>query len=56
MIVRIQQLRNCDYTEALVWILWDWEKFRFVLEEERLLKLHSLRFEVIQHELDLKKQ
>lgn len=56
MIVDIQQLLNCDYTEALVHILLDWEKFRYLMEKERLLKLHSLRLDIIQHELNIKKQ
>lgn len=56
MIVLIQQLRSCDFTEALVWILTDWEKFRLEAELKRLRGIHEDRLYLIQHELDIKKQ
>jgi hypothetical protein len=57
MIVDIQQLLNSDsYTEALLWVLLDWEKFRYLSEKQRLLKLQDIRFNVLQHELGLRKE
>jgi hypothetical protein len=58
MIVDIQQLlhRNNSYTEALLWILIDWEKYRYLEEKKRLLELHAIQYQVLQNELERKKQ
>lgn len=57
IIVDIQQLLNSNsYTEALIYVLTDWEKFRYLEEKKRLLELHGIQFKVLQHELELKKE
>lgn len=50
MIIDIQRLLSTDYTGALKWILVDWEKFRYLTEKERLLRLAKLRFQLIKQE------
>jgi len=50
MIVDMQRLLSANYTEALMAILVDWEKFRYLEEKERLLKLAKLRFQLIREE------
>ena len=57
MIVDVQQLLNSNsYTEALLWILIDWEKYRYLEEKKRLLELHAVQYQVLQHELERKKR
>lgn len=38
-----------DYTEALMYILVDWEKTRYLVEQRRLLELAEIRFALLQH-------
>lgn len=50
MIIDMQRLLSANYTEALMVILMDWEKFRYLEEKERLLKLAKLRFQLLREE------
>ena len=50
MIIDMQRLLSANYTEALMIILMDWEKFRYLEEKERLLKLAKLRFQLLREE------
>ena len=50
MIIDMQRLLSANYTEALMIILMDWEKFRYLDEKERLLKLAKLRFQLLREE------
>lgn len=50
MIIDMQRLLSANYTEALMIILMDWEKFRYLEEKKRLLKLAKLRFQLLREE------
>jgi len=52
MIIDMQRLLGgeANYTDALISILFDWEKFRYLKEKERLLKLAELRYQLIKQE------
>jgi len=50
MIIDIQRLLSTDYTGALISILVDWEKFRYLPEKKRLLELAKLRYQLIKQE------
>lgn len=52
MIVDMQRLLGgeANYTDALIAILVDWEKFRYLEEKKRLLELAKLRYQLIKQE------
>jgi len=52
MILDMQSLLGGEatYTDALLSILFDWEKFRYLSEKERLLRLSQLRYHLIKQE------
>jgi hypothetical protein len=51
MISDIQNLlRIGSFSEALIYVLSDWEKFRYLSEKERLLELARIRFVVLSNE------
>jgi len=52
MIIDMKQLLGAEanYTDALISILFDWEKFRYLEEKKRLLKLAELRYQLIKQE------
>lgn len=41
---------EATYTDAVIAILFDWEKFRYLAEKKRLLKLAELRYHLIKQE------
>ena len=41
---------EASYTDAILAILFDWEKFRYLEEKKRLLKLAELRYHLIKQE------
>ena len=44
-----QLLGSTEFTEALMYILIDWEKTRYIPEKLRLLEQAKLRFAVLQN-------
>jgi len=50
MLMDLELLLGEDFTFALEWILADWEKHRYLIEKERLLRLAAIRYEVFKHE------
>lgn len=52
MIIDMQRLlgREANYTDAVIAILVDWEKFRYLPEKKRLLELAKLRYQLIKQE------
>ena len=50
MIEDIMVLMNTvDFTEALMSILGDWEKTRYLIEKSRLLELAKIRFAILEN-------
>jgi len=54
MIEDLEILLGEDFTFALEWILIDWEKNRYLIEKERLLRLEAIRYEVFKREANRK--
>ena len=42
-------LNITDFTEALMYILIDWEKNRYLIEKSRLLELAKIRFAILEN-------
>lgn len=50
MIEDLKLLLGEDFTFSLEWILTDWEKNRYLIEKERLLRLAAIRYEVFKRQ------
>lgn len=50
IVEEMQSLMNSDeFTEALIYILIDWEKTRYLIEKRRLMEQAELRFALLQN-------